>query len=239
MRKLIIAVTAALALCLSGTAGAANKKLWHLPELDAAVSEVAGTNLTVVTSDSYAEWDVLAGMVGVDGWTCILCSPYALIYNPFDGKVYNVYHTVWIHYDLWLSLAKAMNRRFLDPLDYSRLGEAMLTIDHEAMHWRLFSRDESRVNACALQDLPRFLTNVWHIPATYEQTVTVAQHYRVRVRYRARVHGKLVWRHRLVTRTRWVDTLQTVANPVYAGILNSATAFRATQPAPYNSGPCF
>lgn len=240
MRKLIIAaVVAALALCLAGTAGAATKKLWHLPELDAAVSEVAGTPLKTVTSDNYAEWDYLAGGQGVDGWTCPTCSPSAALYNPFDGYRYNVYRTVWIHPDVWMTLAGVIRDGFSTSLDYNKVGEAMLTLDHEGQHWRLFSPDEARVNACAIADLPRFLQVDWHISTTTQQTMNVPQQYRVKVRKHVRIKGTLVWRYRWVTRTRYVPTVQTVTNPVYQGILNGAASFRAAQPAPYNAGACW
>jgi hypothetical protein len=166
------------------------------------------------------------------GFTCITCSPYDTAYNPYDGYRYYLYRTVWFAPEIHDILSN------LSAHSYYEVGMAFLTIDHEGMHWRLFSGDEGRVNACALKDLPRFLTVDFGIPATTTQTVSVPQQYRVKVRYRAKVHGRYVWRYRYVWRTRYVDQQQTVANPLITNIVNGATAFVHDQPYPYNAGTC-
>jgi hypothetical protein len=188
-------------------ASASPKTIWHLPNLDPVVSEVAGVPLQANYSDNQAEWNYIAGDEGVLGFTCITCSPYASKYDPFNGSYYNMYRTVWFAPEIRDILSN------LSAHSYYDVGMAFLTIDHEAMHWRLFSRDEGRVNACALNDLPRFLTVDEGIPVTTTQTVSVPQQYQVKVRYRAKVHGRHVWRYRYVWRTRYIDQQQTVTNP--------------------------
>jgi hypothetical protein len=210
-----------------------DKQVWHLPNLDPIVSEVAGVPLQVNFSDNQAEWNYLAGGEGVLGWTCITCSPSQTLYNPFDGGQYYVYRTAWFAPEIHDILSN------LSAFSYKDVGMAFLTLDHEGMHWRLFSRDEGHVNACALKDLPRFLTTDFGIPATTAQTVSVPQQYRVKVRYWAKVHGRRVARYRYVSKTRYVDQQQTVTNPLITNIVNGAAQFmREDQPYPYNAGTC-
>jgi hypothetical protein len=240
----VLAVVAVLVTAvLAPTAGAAtppadaapplDKQVWHLPNLDPIVSEVAGIPLQVNFSDNQAEWDYLAGGQGVLGWTCITCSPYAAQYNPFDGYRYNVYRTVWFAPEIHNILSN------LSAYSYKDQGMAFLTLDHEGMHWRLFSRDEGHVNACAFNDLPRFLTSDLGIPATTVQTVSVPQQYRVQIRYWAKVHGRRVARYHYVWKTRYIDQQQTVTNPLITNIVNGAAQFmREDQPYPYNAGTC-
>ena len=73
-----------------------DKMVWHLPGLDSIVSEVAGVPLQVNYSDNQAEWNYIADGAGVLGFTCVTCSPYSTLYNPFDGYDYNMYRTVWL-----------------------------------------------------------------------------------------------------------------------------------------------
>jgi hypothetical protein len=209
-----------------------DKTVWHLPNLDPAVSEVAGVPLQANYSDNQAEWNYIAGDEGVLGFTCISCSPYASQYDPFNGAYYNMYRTVWFAPEIRDILSNLSAHSYYDQ------GMAFLTIDHEAMHWRLFSSDEARGNACALKDLPRFLTVDEGVPATTTQTVSVPQQHQVKVRYRAKVHGRYVWRYRYVWRTRYIDQQQTVTNPLITNIVNGATAFYHDQPYPYNAGTC-
>jgi hypothetical protein len=247
MKKSFIVAALALAAVLStaSTASAAderppiNKILYHMTGLDAAVTEVAGVPLQVLSSDNYGEWDSMAGDYGVDGWTCITCSSSASLYNPYDGGRYSIYRTIWIHPDIRNTFKDLGTYGFRQDMDFDSVGEAMLTLDHEGMHWRLFSRDEARVNACAFADLPRFLQKNFGLQPTTQQTVDVAQSYRVKVRYRAKTHGRYVWKSRFILRTRWVPTVQTVSNPIFQGIIDGAARFRSAQPAPYNAGACY
>jgi len=232
----VLAPTASAAASPPLTAGAAPrvpKQVWHLPNLDPIVSEVAGVPLSVNFSDSQAEWDYLAGDDGVLGFTCITCSPYTAKYNPYDGYRYYMYRTVWFAPEIHNILSNP------SAYSYKDIGMAFLTLDHEGMHWRLFSRDEGHVNACAFKDLPRFLTVDYGIPATTVQTVSVPQQYRVTVRYWAKVHGRRVARYRYVWKTRYVDQQRTVTNPLITNIVNGAAQFmREDQPYPYNAGTC-
>jgi hypothetical protein len=234
MKKYLLAacVAAIASVVLVPVASASPKTIWHLSNLDPVVSEVAGVPLHVNHSDNQAEWNYIADGDGVLGFTCITCSPYATQYNPFDGGYYSMYRTVWFAPEIRDILSNLSARSYYD------IGKAFLTIDHEGMHWRLFSGDEARVNACALKDLPRFLTVDMGVPATTTQTVSVPQQYRVRARYRAKVHGRYVWRYRYVWRTRYIDQQQTATNPLITNVVNGATAFFHDQPYPYNAGTC-
>ncbi len=72
-----------------------------------------------------------------------------------------------------------------------------MVLDHEAQHQRLHSHDESRVNACALADMPRLPQTDYHVPATLTQTVNEPQQYQVNVRKHVKAHrrwcGRRVW----------------------------------------------
>lgn len=115
--------------------------------------------------------------------------------------------------------------------DYRATVIALLALDHEALHWRLFSHDEGRVNACALADLARFV----HVEFGVAQGVTKVVRVPKRVRVHARIHGQLRW----VYWIKYVTTTRLVPNPVITGIVKAATAFRESMPFPYNTGACW
>jgi len=87
---LVAVVATVFTATLAATANAAapiNKQLWHISTLDAAASEIAGTQLRVVSSDSDLEWLYLNdGDDGVLGFTCPTCAPGTPLYNGYDGK---------------------------------------------------------------------------------------------------------------------------------------------------------
>lgn len=242
MKKYLLAVcvTALAAAVLVPVASASpttTKQIWHANWLDPIASDVAGTPLTVITSDNDVEW---SGMTdpGEIGFTCITCLPGTPLYNPYDGHYYDMYHTVWLAPEVDAVFRDISQNGIREGMNSFMVGEAMMTLDHEAQHWRLYSGDEGRVNACALADLPRLLSVDFHVPSTTTQNVSVPQAYRVRVRYRAKVNGRYVYRYRWVTRTRYVTQTQTVPNQVYTSILAGAQAFYRGQPYPYNAGTC-
>jgi hypothetical protein len=117
--------------------------------------------------------------------------------------------------------------------------EGLLALVHESTHQKLHSGDESRVNACAIQELPDVLTRDYALPATITTTSSVAQQYQVLVTRRVRVHRRWVLRKRYLTRTRYVDAATTSPNPVFMSIVNELQWYRANQPPPYNTGTCW
>ena len=234
----VAAIAGAVLVPVAGAAPTSNKTLWHASSLDPIVTKLAGTSLTVVTSDNAVEWDAVSDGPGVLGFTCPTCGPQAPLYNPYDGKSYAVYHTVYIAPEIDSVFRDIAQRGMREGMNSYQVGMAMLTLDHEAMHWRLYSGDEGRVNACALADLPRLLTEDFNVPSTTTKSVSVPQSYRAKVRYRAKVGGRYIYRYRWVTRTRYVTQTQTVRNPVYWDTLSGAQAFYRDQPYPYNAGTC-
>jgi hypothetical protein len=120
---------------------------------------------------------------------------------------------------------------------------AILTLTHEAYHQRLYSGDESRVNACALRDFGSTIQSQFAISPTVEQTVTtpVVSTHRVRQTAWRIVKGKRVRRYvyRLVSQTTYRNDTVVSDNPTYTDLVGAAEAFVASQPPPYNSGTCF
>jgi hypothetical protein len=239
---LIVGIIVAAGFVSADKANAAtsvNKQVWHANWLDPKATEIAGVPLTVMTSDSDLEWlDINEGNDGVIGFTCPACSPSAGVYNPIDGRWYSGYRTIWIAPSVDRALRDILANGLRQGMDYYQAGRALLTLDHEAQHWRLYSGDEARVNACALADLPRMLSVDFGLPAQVQQSIQVPQSYQVRVRQRVRLHGRYVYRYRWVTKTRYVWTSQSVDNPVMSGIVSGAQAFYRSQPYPYNAGTC-
>jgi hypothetical protein len=195
--------------------------------------------------DNDAEWLSLSpvnGRQGIAGFTAITATPSSLLYDAYTGQFYNVYHTVWLSPRTF----NAFRNYIADGISLTdnafEVATALMVLDHEAQHWRLFSGDESRVNACALADMPRLLQADFGIPATITQTVSVPITYKVKVRYRVRVKvkGRYVYRYRYryVNRVRYENQQQQFPNPLYTTILSAARDSYNSQPPPYNSGTC-
>src|SRR4051812_5102971 len=119
---------------------------------------------------------------------------------------------------------------------------AILTLTHESYHLRFDSSDESRVNACALRDFGSVLVNQFAVPQTVEQSQSAPVTATVRVRQAIwrTIHGKRVRRYvyRYVSKTTYVASTVTVANPAYESLVSAAQSFVVSQPPPYNSGTC-
>ena len=213
--------------------GPASKQLWHMTALDQAASEIAGFPVEVDASDSIAEWTTFAGYGPdeVTGFTYVTANPGAQMYNPYDGYYHDAYHHLYLSPSIYATFHT--NLAQANPTD---AAVALLTLDHEAQHQKLHSGDESRVNACALADLPG--SRPGGSSPTTIQNVQVPQSYRAKLRYRTKVHGRWVWRLRYVNRVRYVSQSQTVANPAYTAVLNAAHDIYIHQPAPYNAGTC-
>lgn len=241
-KRLVAAVAVVVSLAIAGSANAASKTIWHETDYDTVVSNVAGYPLTIETSDNDSEWLsislAISGSDGVIGFTDPNATPRSTLYNPWDAKRYWTYRRVWLAPEIWRSLQDIRSNGFRDSMDFSGAAMALMTLDHEAQHWRLWSSDEGRVNACALADMPRLLTSVLGVPATVQRTVTVPQNRQVQQRYKVKVHGHWRWRSRYVWKTFYVDQQQTQNNPIYWNLITDAQAFYRSQPYPYNAGTC-
>src|SRR4051794_8566325 len=91
---LAAAAVAAVSVCFAPSAAAANKQLWHITDLDAIATGVAGFPLQVGASDNVTEWNQIVGNTGpytVLGFTYTFANPYTRMYDPFDGHFYSVY----------------------------------------------------------------------------------------------------------------------------------------------------
>jgi hypothetical protein len=238
MKRLVAAVAVVMSLAIAGSiagsANAASKQLWHLTALDQAASEIAGVPITVVASDSIPEWAALTGTDGgeVGGFTFLTADPNAVLFNPYDGQYYYAYNTLFLSPPVYEAFRTDLASE--NPYD---AGLALMVLDHESQHHRLNSGDESRVNACALADMPRFTAKF--IPPTVVENVQVPQSYRAKVRYRKKVSGRWVWRSHYVTKVRYVTQPQTVTNPAYTAVLAAEQDIYAHQPPPYNAGTCW
>jgi hypothetical protein len=131
----------------------------------------------------------------------------------------------WVSPKISGTFASIASTGITSTSDPNAVALALLVLDHESQHQKLYSRDEGRVNACALNDIPRLLSTKFNVEETTQGTVLTATSTRVRVRYRVRVRVKVsghwVYRYRYryrfkyVTKTTDVPTVQTVPNPVY------------------------
>ncbi len=177
MKRLVAAVAVVMSLAIAGSASAASKQLWHLTALDQAASEIAGYPITVVASDSIPEWVALTGYSPdeVGGFTYVTANPNFLMFNPYDGYNYAAYRTVFLNPSIYATFRTDLALQ--NPYD---AAWALLVLDHESQHQKLFSGDESRVNACALADMPRFTAKF--IAPTVVKNVQVPESYRAKVR---------------------------------------------------------
>ena len=64
---------------------------------------------------------------------------------------------------------------------------------------------------------------------------------KVKVKYRVKVKSRWVYRYRYkyVDRIRTEYVQQTVANPTFTRVMDSARWFVANQPPPYSTGTCY
>lgn len=251
------------ALVLAPASLAAGKQFWYGP-YDQIGEDISGlSDLHVQMEDDPGEWSSIESAVGVPDGESLL--GFATITAPPGDALY---HQIFLSPQVTLSLAGTLalnptgagtsmiwDRIDDGTLSYDDAAIAILTLIHEAYHYRLDSGDESRVNACALRDMPTYLSSEFHIPQTITTTVQVPQTvtttkqvpYFVTVVTHRKVRGRLVavrkrirrYKSVVTTTTTMVSQQQTEENPVFDGIMAAATAFRLTQPPPYNSGDCY
>ncbi|MGN6171131.1 MAG: hypothetical protein ACTHQQ_23620 [Solirubrobacteraceae bacterium] len=225
-----------------------------MDHINQVASDVAGFPVEADMEDNWDQWtwEVFAGTNGnpppdasaVLGFTFPFATPDGYMWwRASDGVTHSIliYHHVFLSPTVYGELMRIEQQGIVSAASADLLGtaEGLLALVHEATHQKLDSGDESRVNACAVQEIPDVLTNDYGLPATVSTTSSVPQHYRVLVRRRVRVHGRWVVRKRYVTRTRYVDVTTTGPNPVFTEIVGEVAKYRSNQPAPYNTGTCW
>jgi hypothetical protein len=215
-------------------AGAVSKQLWHSTHYDTIASTLAGFPITAAGEDDYTEW----------GSFLYPDDPYAVLgFTMIDAPPESpAYHHIYLAPPIWSTLTK-IDSGGIDSIPRADAAMAILTLTHEAYHQRLYSGDESRVNACALRDFGSTIQSQFGVSPTVEQTVTtpIVTSHRVRQAAWRTVKGKRVRRYvyRLVSQTTYRNDTVVSDNPTYAELVSSAQTFVASQPPPYNTGTCF
>jgi len=162
---------------LAGPASAAAKQLWYDPNVDAVASDIAGTAVNVHGEDDLNEW---GSFVTPDDPNTVLGFTF-----PFEPSSSVLFHQIFIAPVLWPALRGAVDSGPLSSgSNIYTTAVAIFDVTHEALHIRLVSGDENRVNACALQIFPAVLTRDFHISATDTKKTTVPVTKTVRVKYR-------------------------------------------------------
>lgn len=195
--------------------------------LTGVVDGISGLPLGVVLEDDPAEW---ASSFGVDknvlGFVCI--------------DVPDPNH--WCYHRVFLGPAPSKTFSSLSTggaPTYWDIAVAIMTVTHEANHYKLFSGDEGRVNACALQQFPSVIDAYFNIHPTITTRVAVRKVSWVKKRVWVRRHGRRARVARRVRSYRVVYEPRTVPNPGYALLVQASQQFYASQPPPYNSGTCW
>lgn len=244
-RSLLIATLAAFALALSSTAQAASEALYWDDSYDQIARSISGVgDVRLLMEDDNAEWALLTNNRSALGFVCILAYPG-----------HWCYHRIFLAPTISTTLGLQSKQYIWDQLSAGVVSPvegafALIAVIHESYHYRLFSSDESRVQACTIRDFPFWLESQFRVPRTVQQTQSVPQVTQERVRepYRTRVWVKRkgkrvrVW----VTRYRWitVDTTVyvqqtvTVPNPVFDTLVSTANAIHAAEGPPYGGGTC-
>jgi hypothetical protein len=215
-------------------AGAASKQLWHSSHYDTIASTLAGFPIVAVGEDDYNEW----------GSILYPDDPYAVLgFTAIDAPSTSpLYHAIFLAPPIWSTLTR-IDSGGIDSVARADTAMAILTLIHEAYHQRLYSGDESRVNACALRDFGSTIQSQFGVSPTVEETVTtpVVTTHKVRKAVWRTVNGKRVRRYvyKLVSTTTYRDDTVVSDNPTYGELVGAAQTFVASQPPPYNTGTCF
>jgi hypothetical protein len=203
------------------------QSLYSSTFLDSVEYGISGWTLSTVLEDDPVEW---ASVFGVDsnvlGFVCITdVDPNHWCYHRvFIGPVPTVTFLAWFNNQ---------------PVTYWDAAAAVMTVTHESLHYRLYSADEGRVNACALQQFPTVISTYFGFSPTITKTVPVKK---VKWKWKwvwARKHGKRVKVRKRVRRVVTVYVQKTFANPDYTNLVGAAQAFYRSQPPPYNTGTCY
>jgi hypothetical protein len=160
----------------------------HRPRDDVCKSTLAGFPIVAAGEDDYNEW----------GSILYPEDPYAVlgftsIYEPSSSPLY---HVIFLAPPIWSTLDQ-IDSGGIDSVPRADAARAILTLIHEAYHQRLYSGDESRVNACALGDFGSTIQSQFGVSPTVEQIVTTPIVTRQRVRHAVwrTVKGKRVRRY--------------------------------------------
>ena len=200
--------------------------------------------MTLVMEDNPADWVARSGNARTLGFVCIIAYPG-----------HWCYHRIFVAPPISTALGLQSQRYVWDMINGGLVSPfdaalAVIAVIHESYHYRLFSRDESRVQACTIRDFPVWLESAFRVPRTVQQTQTmpqvvqeqVRQRYRVRVWVRRNGSRVRVWvtRYRWVTleKTVYVQRVVTVANPIFDGLVRTANAIHAAEAPPYGGGTC-
>ena len=242
----------------AGTAAAATKTLWLSATYAPLVQEMSGVaNEQLDAEDDATEWQTVTQFA--TGSTAIPSTDILGFTCAFDTAIGD-----WCYHRIYVAPAVTQQLFGAIPLDpsatyepiWTRLQDgtedpyygamAIMTLIHEAYHNRLYSADESLVNACALRDFGYWLDKDFQVPAAVTSTTYVQQRKayrkRIRVKHHRRVNGRTrTWYTRKwVTRHRMVSVPLTVTNPnpLYETLVADAQTFYNSQPPPYNAGTC-
>jgi hypothetical protein len=208
-------------------AGKRSHALYSSTFLDGVVSGISGWNLTTVMENDSFEWAALFGAdADVLGFVCIT------VVDPNDP----CYRRVFVGPSPTVTFINWFNNQAPTYID---AAIAIMTITHEANHYRLYSADEGRVNACALQQFPSVLSTYFQILPTTTKTVPVKK-----VVWRKKwvwVHrnGRRVHVRKRVRRVIVIYVQKTIQNPDYVNLIAAAEAFYRSQPPPYSTGTCY
>jgi hypothetical protein len=221
-------------LALADMASASGKQLWYHPKVDQIAADIAGFPIRVDGEDDWTEW---ASFVSPDDPYAVL--GFTFLFAPPSSVLY---HRVFVSPSMWNPLVKAaLNGATATPApEVYTTAVSVLVLIHEVYHLKLYSGDEGRVNACALQAFPDVLTREFGVQTTVPITTTVSNQVRYRVKYRVRLHGHWVVRYHWKAKTVYRTIAGTAANPVYTTLLADAQDFYTNhQSAPYNTGTCY
>jgi hypothetical protein len=215
-------------------AGAASKQLWHSTRYDTIASTLAGFPIVAAGEDDYNEWGSFLN--GEDPYAVL---GFTYVYVPSSSPLY---HVIFLAPRIWSTLGQ-IDSGGIDSVTRADAAMAILTLTHEAYHQRLYSGDESRVNACSLRDFGSTIQGQFGVSPTVEETVTtpVVTYHKVRKAVWKTVKGKRVRRYvyRLVPQTTYRDDVVVSDNPTYGELIGAAQTFVASQPPPYNTGTCY
>jgi hypothetical protein len=206
-----------------------SQALWGSTFLDGLVDGLSGWPLTTVLEDDPSEWYTLFGLdpSTVGGFVCITDADPAnwCYHRVFLGPIPTTTFISWLNYN--------------QSPTYWDAAVAIMVVTHEATHYRLFSADEGRVNACALQEFPGVITQYFQIAPTTTKTVPVKKTvWRWKWAWVHR-HGKRVKVRKHVRHVVTRYEQRTFQNPDYVNLIAASIAFYRSQPPPYNTGTCY
>jgi len=224
------------------------QQLWRNDRLNQIADDIVGaSDMVVASEDDATEWASFFPP-GTDSENVL---GFVILGDP------SFYHAIFLSPDVYQVFSNWLSTGTTQDNEYP-FAIAAMTLVHESFHWRLYSGDESTVNACALKYLPTYLPREFGVPATITQTTTQqvpvtttttkpVKHVKY-VNKRVKVRGKWKTKRVKVTTTTYTTVTTTtyeaqsvttdIPNPEFQSILADANDFYVNQPAPYNAGVC-